>query len=65
MICSDSKYLIFTDREIIEKMLMTEKEPKKESARIAPAMGNRLLEPETMLLICVACILLRLNTVIK
>ena len=55
----------FTSKEMIEKMVMTEKEPRKESARIAPAMGNRKLEPETMLLIWVARILFILNTVIK
>lgn len=47
------------------KMLTTGKEPKKESAMIAPAMGKRLLQARTTLLIFVADMLCTWNSVIR
>ena len=46
-------------------METTEKDPKKESAMKAPAMGKRLLVPRMMLLIFVALMLFTLNRVIR
>jgi hypothetical protein len=59
------KKKIITSKETKAKVLTTGKEPKKESAMIAPATGKRLLQARTTLYIFVAAILFTLNSVIK
>lgn len=54
-----------TRRETQEEMTMTEKEPKKESARTAPTTGNKLKQPATTFAIKVASMFLILYSSIK
>ena len=54
-----------TSKETKEKMATTGKEPKKESAMIAPTTGKRLQQPRTMLDIFVAVMLFTLYSVIR
>lgn len=55
------KNLQLTSKETKAKTVMTEKEPKKESEMIAPAMGNRLVQPKMILLIWVVVMLLHVE----
>jgi len=59
------KKKIITSKETKAKVETTGKEPKKESAMIAPAIGKRLLQASTTLYIFVAAMLFTLNSVIR
>ena len=54
-----------TSNEIHAEIAATEKEPKKESATMAPMTGNKLVQPLVMFEIWAAFMLFTLNTSIR